>query len=119
MRIFDDRKSVFPAKFVRNGAEFAPRSVGYFTLIMLSLKGLACVEIHVVYYHMIMDMFMVYMDGKHILILIIKKCLAKLLPDKQSPFRSDLSGGKRLYYVLALASASSCADTLSDIFELF
>ena len=61
---------------------------------MLSLKGLACVEIHVVYYHMIMDMFMVYMDGKHILILVIEKCLAKLLPNKQSPFGSDLSGGE-------------------------
>ena len=47
--------------FVRNGAEFAPRSVGYLALIMLSLKGLACVEIHVVYYHMIMDMLMVAM----------------------------------------------------------
>ena len=110
MRILDDRKSVLSAKFVRNGAEFAPRSVGYFTLIMLSLKGLACVEIHVVYYHMIMDMFMVYMDGKHILILVIEKCLAKLLSDKQSPFGSDLTGGKALDYVLALTSASSCAD---------
>ena len=110
MRILDDRKSVLSAKFVRNGAEFAPRSVGYFTLIMLSLKGLACVEIHVVYYHMIMDMFMVYMDGKHILILVIEKCLAKLLPNKQSPFGSDLTGGKTLNYVLALASASPCAD---------
>ena len=101
---------MFSAKFVRNRAEFAPRSVGYFTLIMLSLKGLARVEIYVVYYHMIMDMFMVYMGGKHILILVIKKCLAKLLPDKQSPFGSDLTGSERLYYVLALASASSCAD---------
>ena len=86
---------------------------------MLGFKGLARVEIYVVYYHMIMDMFMVYMDGKHILILVIKKCLAKLLPDKQSPFGSDLTGGKALNYVLAFASASSCADTLSDIFELF
>ena len=119
MRILDDRKPMFPAKFVRNCAEFAPRSVGNFALIMLRFKCLACVEIHVVYYHMIMDMYMVYMDGKHILILVIKKCLAKLLPDKQSPFGSDLAGGKTLNYVLALASASSCADTLSDIFELF
>ena len=62
---------------------------------------------------------MVTMDGKHILILVIEKCLAKFLPDKQSPFGSDLSGGERLYYVLALTSASPCADTLSDIFELF
>ena len=59
---------------------------------------------------MIMDMFMVYMDGKHILILVIEKCLAKLLPNKQSPFGSDLTGGKTLNYVLALASASPCAD---------
>ena len=86
---------------------------------MLGFKGLTRVEIYVVYYHMIMDMFMVYMDGKHILILVIEKCLAKLLSDKQSTFGSDLTGGERLYYVLALASASSCADTLSDIFELF
>ena len=64
-------------------------------------------------------MLMVTMDGKHILILVIEKRLAKLLPDKQSPFGSYLSGGERLYYVLAFASASSCADTLSDIFELF
>ena len=119
MRIFDDRKSMFPAKFIGNRAEFAPRPVGNFALIMLGFKGLSSVEIHIVYYHMIMDMFMVYMDGKHILILVIKKCLAKLLPDKKSPFRSDLTGGKRLYYVLAFTSASSCADTLSDIFELF
>ena len=86
---------------------------------MLGLKGLSGVEIYVIYYHMIMHMGVVYMDGKHILILVIKKSLAKLLSDKQSSFGSDLSGGKRLYYVLALASASSCADTLSDIFELF
>lgn len=63
MRIFDNRKSVFPAKFVRNRAEFAPRSVGNFALIMLGLKGLACVEIYVVYNHMIMHMGVVYMDG--------------------------------------------------------
>ena len=110
MRILDDRKSVLSAKFVRNGAEFAPRSVGYLALIMLGLKGLSSVEIYVVYYHMIMDMFMVYMDGKHILIFVVEKSLAKLLPDKQSPFGSDLTGSERLYYVLALASASSCAD---------
>ena len=110
MRVFDDRKSVFPAKFVRNSAEFAPRSVGYFTLIMLSLKGLARVEIHIVHDDVIMHMGVVYMDGKHILILVIKKRLAKLLPDKQSTFGSDLAGGKTLNYVLALASASSCAD---------
>ena len=66
-----------------------------------------------------MDMLMVYMDGKHILIFVIEKSLAKFLPDKQSPFGSDLSGGERLYYVLALTSASPCADTLSDFFELF
>ena len=110
MRIFDDRQSVLSAKFVRNRAEFAPRSVGNFALIMLGFKGLARVEIYVVYYHMIMDMFMVYMDGKHILIFVVEKSLAKLLPDKQSPFGSDLTGSERLYYVLALASASSCAD---------
>ena len=86
---------------------------------MLGFKGLACVEIYVVYYHMIMHMGVVYMDGKHILILVIEKCLAKFLPDKQSTFGSDLAGGKTLNYVLALASASSCADTLSDFFELF
>jgi hypothetical protein len=39
-------------------------------------------------------MGVVYMDGKHILILVIKKCLAKLLPDKQNPFGSDLTGGE-------------------------
>lgn len=94
MRIFDDRKSVFPAKLVRNRAEFAPRSFGNFALIMFSLKGLTRVEIYVVYYHMIMDMFVVYMDGKHILILVIEKRLAKFLPDKQSTFGSDLSGGE-------------------------
>ena len=119
MRILDDRKSVLSAKFVRNGAEFAPRSVGDFALIMLGFKGLARVEIYVVYYHMIMDMFMVAMDGKHILILVIEKSLAKFLSDKQSPFGSYLSGGKALNYVLALASASSCADCLPDVSELF
>ena len=119
MRVFDDRKSVFPAKFVRNGAELTPRSVGNFALIMLGFKGLARVKIHIVYYHMIMHMGVVYMDGKHILILVIKKCLAKFLPDKQSPFGSDLSGGKALYYVLAFASASSCADCLPDVPKLF
>ena len=85
---------MFPAKFVRNGAEFAPRSVGYLTLIMLGFKGLTRVEIHIVYYHMIMHMGVVYMDGKHILIFVIEKSLAKLLPDKQSPFGSDLTGGE-------------------------
>lgn len=86
---------------------------------MLSLKGFARVEIYIIHDDVIVDMLMVTMDGKHILILVIEKCLAKFLPDKQSPFGSDLSGGERLYYVLALTSASPCADTLSDIFELF
>ena len=86
---------------------------------MLGFKGLARVEIYIVHNDVIVDMLMVYMDGKHILILVIEKCLAKLLSDKQSPFGSDLSGGKALNYVLALASASPCANTLSDIFELF
>ena len=119
MRIFDDRKSVFPAKFVRNGAEFAPRSVGNFALIMLGFKGLARVEIYIVHDDVIMHMGMVYMNGKHILILVIEKCLAKLLSDKQSPFGSDLTGSERLYYVLALASASSCADCPPDVPKLF
>ena len=110
MRILDNRKSVFPAKFVGNRAEFAPRSVGNFALIMLGFKGLARVEIYIVHDDVIMHMGVVYMDGKHILILVIKKSLAKLLSDKQSSFGSDLSGGKALYYVLALTSASSCAD---------
>lgn len=110
MRIFDDRKSVFPAKFVRNRAEFTPRTVGYLSLIMLGFKGLARVEIYIVHNDVIVDMLMVYMDGKHILILVIEKCLAKLLSDKQSPFGSDLTGSERLYYVLAFASASPRAD---------
>lgn len=63
MRIFDDRKSVLSAKLVRNRAEFAPRSVGNFALIMLCFKGLARVEIYVIYYHMVMHMRVVYMDG--------------------------------------------------------
>ena len=63
MRIFDDRKSMFSAKFVRNRAEFAPRSVRYLALIMLGFKGLARVEIYIVYYHMIMDMLMVAMHS--------------------------------------------------------
>lgn len=76
MRIFNDRKSVFPTKFVRNSAEFIPCSVGYLSLIMLGFKGLARVEIYVVYYHMIMHMGVIYMNGKHILIFVIEKCLA-------------------------------------------
>ena len=76
MRIFDDRKTVLSAKFVRNRAEFAPRSVGNFALIMLGLKGLARVEIHIVHDDVIMDMLMVAMHSKHILILVIEKCLA-------------------------------------------
>lgn len=63
MRIFDDRKSVFPAMFVRNRAEFAPRTVGYLALIMLRFKGLARVEVHIVHDDVIVDMFMVAMDG--------------------------------------------------------
>ena len=110
MRILDDRKSVLSAKFVRNRAEFAPRSFGNFALIMFSFKGLARVEVHIVHDDVIMHMRVVYMDGKHILILVIEKRLAKFLPDKQSPFGSDLTGGKALDYVLALTSASSCAD---------
>ena len=119
MWIFDDRKSVLSAKFVRNRAEFAPRSVGNFSLIMFSLKGLARVEVHIVHDDVIMHMRVVYMDGKHILILVIKKCLAKLLPDMQSTFGCDFTGGEALNYVLAFTSTSPCADTLSDIFELF
>ena len=61
---------------------------------MLGFKGLARVEIHIVHDDVIMDMFMVYMDGKHILIFVVEKSLAKLLPDKQNPFGSDLTGGE-------------------------
>ena len=63
MRIFNDRKSVFPAKFVRNGAEFAPRSVGNLALIMLGFKGLARVEVYIVHDDVIMHMGVVYMNG--------------------------------------------------------
>ena len=63
MRIFNDRKSVFPAKFVRNREEFAPRSVGYLALIMLGFKGLARVEIYIVNDDVIMHMGVVYMDS--------------------------------------------------------
>lgn len=56
---------------------------------MFSLKGLARVEVHIVHDDVIMHMRVVYMDGKHILILVIEKRLAKFLPDKQSPFGSD------------------------------
>ena len=63
MRILDNRKSVLSAKFVLNRAEFAPRSVGYLTLIMLGFKGLARVEVHIVHDDVIMDMLMVAMDG--------------------------------------------------------
>jgi hypothetical protein len=66
-----------------------------------------------------MHMGVVYMDGKHILILVIEKCLAKLLPDKQCSFGSDLTGGETLDYVLALASASPRADCLPDVSKLF
>jgi len=86
---------------------------------MLGFKSLARVEVHIVHDDVIMDMLMVYMDGKHILILVIEKRLAKFLPDKQSPFGSDLTGGKALDYVLAFASASSCADCLPDVPKLF
>ena len=86
---------------------------------MFSLKGLARVEVHIVHDDVIVDMLMVTMDGKHILILVIEKCLAKLLSDKQSTFGSDLAGCERLYYMLALASASPCADCLPDVAKLF
>ena len=43
---------------------------------MLGFKGLARVEIYVVYYHMIMHMGVIYMNGKHIPIFVIEKCLA-------------------------------------------
>jgi len=41
-----------------------------------------------------MYVIVVYMNGKHILILVIEKSLAKLLPDKQSSFGSYLTGGE-------------------------
>ena len=49
---------------------------------MLCLKSLACVEIYIVDYYVRMNMGMVGMNGKYILVLVIEKCLAKLLPDK-------------------------------------
>ena len=61
---------------------------------MLSFKGLTRVEIHIIHDDVIMHMGVVYMDGKHILIFVIEKSLAKFLPDKQSPFRSYLTGGE-------------------------
>ena len=76
-------------KLVGYFTEFAPRSFGYLSLIMLGFKGLAGIKIHIVYYDVIVDVFMVYVSSKHVLILVIEKCLAKLLTDKQSTFRSD------------------------------
>ena len=61
---------------------------------MFRLKSLARIEVHIVHDDMIMHMGVVYMDGKHILILVIEKCLAKFLTDKQSPFGSYLTGGR-------------------------
>ena len=49
---------------------------------MLGLKGVSRIEDHIVHDDVIVDMLMVAMDGKHILIFVIEKCLAKLLPDK-------------------------------------
>ena len=63
MWVFDDRKPVLSAKFVRNRAEFAPRSVGYLALIMLGFKSVSCIEVHIVHDDVIMDMLMVAMDG--------------------------------------------------------
>ena len=105
-------------KLVRYLTELAPRSFGYLSLIKFSLKSLACVEVHIVQNDVIMDMLMVYMDGKNVLIFVIEKCLAKFLPDKQSSFGSYFSGGKGLYYVLGFGSASSCACKLSCFSEL-
>ena len=61
---------------------------------MLGFKGVSRIEVHIVHDDVIMHMGMVYMNGKHILILVIEKCLAKFLPDKQSPFGSDLPRSK-------------------------
>lgn len=119
MRIFYRRKSVLSAKLVRYLTELCPRPFGYLSLIMFSLKSLACVEVHIVYDDVIMDMVMVCMKAKHILILVIEKSLAKFLTYQQSSFGTNFPRGKALNYVLSGISASSCADCLSDISELF
>ena len=49
---------------------------------MFCLKSLASVEVYIVHDDVIMDMLMVAMHGKNILILVIEKCLAKLLPNE-------------------------------------
>lgn len=48
---------------------------GIFPLIIFRLKSLARVEIYIVYDYVIMHMGVIYMNGKHILILVIEKCL--------------------------------------------
>ena len=74
--IFDYGEVVLSAKIVRHGAELAPCSVGYFSLIMFCLKSLARVEIYIVDYYVRVNMGMVGMNGKYILVLVIEKCLA-------------------------------------------
>ncbi len=86
---------------------------------MLGFKSSASVEIYIVQNYVVVEVIFINMNCQHILIFVIEKCLAKLLTDKQCTFGSDLSRGKRLYYVLGFISASSCADCLSDISELF
>ena len=49
---------------------------------MFCLKSLARVEVYIVHDDVIMDMFMVAMDGKNILVFVIEKSFAKLLPDE-------------------------------------
>ncbi len=101
MRIFDDRQSVFSAKFVRNRAKFAPRSVGYLPLIMLGFKGLARVEIHIVYYHMIMDNLFILPDGGTIQISYLNDKPEQRVCRYIDPYRVEI--GNNLYHICEFA----------------
>ena len=59
-----------------------------------------------------MDMSMVYMGSQNVLIFVIEKCLAKLLPDEDRPF------GSALGVHLCEAEAPTEATAETQIFDL-
>ena len=61
---------------------------------MLGGEAQSVIQIGIIKDDVCMDMLAVAVNGKHILILVIEKSLAKLLPDKQSSFGSYLTGGE-------------------------
>ena len=85
---------------------------------MFSSETQSVIEICVIENDVTMDMFMVGMDGKHILIIAFQKTVAQFLTNLQGLFGCDLVRSETLDYVVCKDCCPSCS-VGSDGSEIF